>query len=212
MRIQVVKPGTIPVESFEHPVALKEKGMFGSEGGSTVVLIQNDKNILVDTGFDSGEDFSETNRERNEKILLAYLDGFDAGAEDIDIVFLTHRHRDHTGNVDIFQKHGSEVVAGVDVSEGNKLGKNVTVIDTSGHTPNHKSLLVKVDNKKVVVAGDAIVSATYYMQEKVWKYAYGTNFEKAIQSMNKIVKIADYIIPGHGMPFENMKGKGISLA
>ncbi len=212
MKVQIVKPGTISIESFEYPIAWIDKAMFGFKGGSTVTLIQQSRNILVDTGFDDEGNFSDNNAKLNEKILLAYLEGVGLEAKDVDAVFLTHQHRDHTGNVDVFAKCGSQIVHACDVNEGISLAEDVTVIDTPGHTSDHKSLLVRLDGLKVVIAGDAIVAPTYYLENKIWRHAAGSDFEKATQSMNKIVEIADYIIPGHGTPFENMRGKGIPLA
>lgn len=212
MDIQIVKAGTIPIEQFEDIQVYSYKRLFGAMGGSTVTLISGEKNVLVDTGHDGEEDLSEINLTRNKKILLAHLGGLGLAPNDIDIVFLTHGHRDHTGNIHIFEESGANIVRYDEVDENDEIIKDVIVLDTKGHTVDHKSLLVKVGDTKVVVAGDAIVTPTHYIMDDIWRYAGGTDVKKALRSMKKIIKIADYIIPGHGTLFRNVKKKTMWLS
>ena len=86
------------------------------------------------------------------------------------------------------------------------------MLDTKGHTVDHKSLLVKVGDIKIVVAGDAIVTPTHYIMDDIWRYAGSTEVKEAFRSMKKIIKIADYIIPGHGTLFQNIKKKTMWLS
>ncbi|MHA1253827.1 MAG: MBL fold metallo-hydrolase, partial [Candidatus Helarchaeota archaeon] len=84
------------------------------------------------------------------------------------------------------------------------------IFPTPGHTLYHCSLLTEYMNQKIVIAGDAIVSQSYYDHNEVWQYNSGNlGKENCIQSMNKIIDIADMIIPGHGHPFQNYKKKSI---
>jgi glyoxylase-like metal-dependent hydrolase (beta-lactamase superfamily II) len=77
---------------------------------------------------------------------------------------------------------------------------------TPGHTRLHCSLLVEFMSKQVVIAGDAIVSQSYYDQGKAWPYNAGNLGDAAcLEAMNQIIALADYIIPGHGHPFQNYR-------
>jgi glyoxylase-like metal-dependent hydrolase (beta-lactamase superfamily II) len=80
------------------------------------------------------------------------------------------------------------------------------IFPTPGHTSLHCSLLIKSWDLNIVVAGDAIVSQSYYDHKKTWQYNSGNlGVEACEKAMDKIISIADYIIPGHGHPFQNYR-------
>ncbi|CEG11884.1 conserved hypothetical protein [groundwater metagenome] len=90
--------------------------------------------------------------------------------------------------------------------DGEQIAEGVTVMYTPGHTAEHASLvldtIVSGFKAKIVVAGDAIVSPSYYFLDRVWKFN-GDFYseEEAKRSIAKIKEIANYIIPGHGSIF-----------
>jgi len=222
--IKIIKQGSITIEAFEYLESrtIDLKNLCGIGSGSTVTYIESDKKIIVDTGFDFEENVSEGNFKRNRKILVHALGDFDLKPEDIDIVFITHWHLDHFGNIDAFNR--SEILAfkgvverhnlsfrGVrGVKNGEKIADGVTVMYTPGHTADHASLILETKDVKIAAAGDAIVSPGYYIMDRVWNY--NPDFyskEVALDSMRKIKEAADYIIPGHGNIFKNVAGKFI---
>ncbi|MHA1271240.1 MAG: MBL fold metallo-hydrolase [Candidatus Helarchaeota archaeon] len=80
------------------------------------------------------------------------------------------------------------------------------IFPTPGHTALHCSILIKYKEFNIVHAGDAIVSQSYFDHDTSWSYNSGNLGEKKCkESMDKIIEIADYIIPGHGHPFQNYK-------
>ena len=143
---------------------------------------------------------------------------------DIHEVFITHWHHDHFGNLPLFQ-NATIVFAGVsreeveylsrnfnfsprllELREGDSWHEGLQVIHTPGHNKSHHSIILYFKDRKLVVAGDAIVSKCYYDADEV--YPYNGDFmseEIALKSMGKIKSIADIIIPGHGQPFQNWK-------
>ena len=174
------------------------------EVSSTVTLIKSDKNIIVDTGSFLDE----------QKII----DGLvreNLQPKDIDIVFLTHLHIDHTRNTNIFKnailyvKH-SEAGTIWDINDITSIGvelenleiaKDVKIILTPGHFPYHASVIVKTRKGIVVIAGDAVQT-----EETLGKIPYPQwNDEEYLENQKKILKIADYIIPGHGKMFKVKK-------
>ena len=67
-------------------------------------------------------------------------------------------------------------------------------------------MVIDFNDRRLVVAGDAIVSKCYYDRDTV--YIYNRDFISegmALESMEKIKSVADIIIPGHGQPFQNWK-------
>ena len=165
----------------------------GWEGNSTCVFIQNEgKFIIVDPGMD-------------EEALLFALKNEGIEKEKVDYIFLTHYHIDHMLNVTLFKN--ATIVDGYYVYEGNKgiehdgkiFGEGIEVIHTPGHTSEHSSLLVNIEGKKYVVAGDAIWwcgKRKKGLIEMPDPFAY--DMAMLIKSRKKIIKKADYIIPGHG--------------
>jgi len=80
------------------------------------------------------------------------------------------------------------------------------IFPTPGHTLSHCSLILNYFGINIIIAGDAIVSLSYYENGDVWTYNAGNLGVKiCLKSMQKIIKVADYIIPGHDQPFQNYK-------
>ncbi len=181
--------------------------------GSTVTLIKSDQNILVDTGYFNDADgiIGELKKENLTPI-------------DIDIVVLTHVHTDHVVNNYLFTnakiyckfKGDSEypgqfhdVKTGkaqrTDILDGAKLAHEVEFLETPGHTNDSISVVVKTEEGKVVIAGDAIAEEkmTDFKNEPKSFLIYG--IDKYNDSRRKILEIADYIVPGHGAMFKVKK-------
>lgn len=236
--VKLIKVGTLTIEAFERPdsnlVAMKY--FCGVGGGSTITYIETeDRKIIVDTGFEYETDISEGNKERNQKILVEAMGNFGLSPDDIDCVFITHWHRDHFGNIGVFKD--AEIIVlksladhfGLDftgVSDDESIAEGVNVLATPGHTEHHASVVLQTErlvykesfelrgrisgigSPRIVVAGDAIVSYAYFIQNKVWDY--NSDFfsaEKARESIKKISAVADFIIPGHGGLFRNVRKK-----
>lgn len=231
--IKIIKQGTISWEAFEEPEmhVMAMKRLTGTGGGSTVTYIESDAKILVDTGFDCESDRSADNVKRNKKNLVHALKDVGLKPSDIDIVFITHWHYDHFGNLGAFKKSrilASRPLEGFKVEmvkDGEAIADGVHVVYTPGHTEEHASLLLQTEklrysmrnergggsimgigNVEVAVAGDAIIAPSYYMMDRLWDR--NPNFysaEKAIESVRKLEDKADYIVPGHGGIFKNVK-------
>jgi len=166
----------------------------------TTTLIQDgNTNIVVDPGM--GKNKLEALKKALETEGLSF--------EDISIVFTTHYHLDHTQHVGLFLKaklidymyvYDGEQWTDHD-GEGYKISPNVSITHTPGHSIEHASLTVKTDKGLVVVAGDVwwFTDMTPVEDEMAW------NQEKLEDSRKKVLKVADWIIPGHGKMFRNLK-------
>jgi len=169
----------------------------------SVVLIDNGKSkIIVDPGCD-----------RQAVLDALAAQGLTTGQ--IDIVLLTHTHLDHCALVGMFEN--TSVLDGSDIYPQNSqirrkdettLGPDIQIVPTPGHDQFHCSVIIKTaDMGTVVVAGDIFwwmdgeepakdVDSLLNLEDPYVKD------EAALRdSRKKILKIADYIIPGHGKMF-----------
>ncbi|SFM99736.1 MBL fold metallo-hydrolase [Thermodesulforhabdus norvegica] len=217
-RVKVIKIGTLRLEPHERPgpTLFGLKGELGIGGGSTVTLVESDRVVLVDTGFDFEECGDETNRKRNAEILEFALRSSGVAPETVDAVFITHWHRDHFGNLSLFPR--AEHLVSVPlweklgrpgfrpVKDGEEIADGVKVIYTPGHTDHHASVLVAGRlaglRARIAVAGDAVISYSYFAQGKIWRHnADFYDHRQALESQTRLAELSDIIIPGHGVPF-----------
>ena len=168
---------------------------------STVALIKsNEKNVIVDPGC-------------NRKKLVEELSNNNLRLTDIDFVLLTHSHADHTLLAGIFEN--AKVLTTEEIYDNDKQTEHnnkipetdLEIIQTPGHSPEHCSLVVPTKEGTYVVAGDVF----WWMDNEEQKidvekedeaHPEEIDMEKLIESRKQLLKIADYIIPGHGEMFK----------
>ncbi len=222
--VQIVKIGSLLVEPEADERYITLRALLGVGGGSTVTLIRSEtgKLILVDTGFDREWDRSEENLRRNAESLLSALRSVGLTPDDVDVVFLTHHHLDHMGNLHLFTsaswlgpKPLEERIRGLrGVKDREEISRGVKVVYTPGHVRAHASLLVNaklsgevwgfmtVAQARVAVAGDAVISESWFRSDKV--YSLNRDFyseEEVRRSSLTLTRMAEIVIPGHGLPF-----------
>lgn len=166
---------------------------------STATFIKsNGKNIIVDPGC-------------NRKKLLYGLRKHSLKTGDIDYVILTHSHTDHTLLAGIFENakilDAFEIYYGdKQVAHNNRIpGTSVTLLQTPGHTDDHCSMLFSTKKGIYAIAGDVFWWMDDEKQEvKINKKdaAHKCDIKKLIESRKKLLKVADYIVPGHGKVFK----------
>ena len=179
--------------------------------GCTTVLIKSDKMIVVDPGAYV-----------NKNKLLDALKEERLKPESIDAVILTHLHLDHIVNVSLFPKAkiflrfipGKYMGQFQDIEKGTlnrfdilneEIAKDVQIIETPGHTIDQIAVVVKTDKGKIVISADAIGGEEWADTNKKPNPEMVYSTEKYNESREKILKIADYIIPGHGKMFKVKK-------
>jgi len=161
----------------------------------SVTLIQNGKeNILIDVGGRGR--LPEIQKGLAEKGL---------SEDKVDLIILTHFHLDHAFNIAAFPK--ARVIGwNHEWKEGStfrfkdietwKVADGLAIVPTPGHTPEHISVLVLMDDgKKVMIAGDAI-NGKYVETKNVTAYSFDQNIYK--QSAEKILSLSQEIHVGHG--------------
>ena len=175
----------------------------GWKANSTVCLITTeDKKIITDPGC-------------NREALLKALKDENLKTSDIDYVFLSHRHPDHVLLAGLFENakyitFDTNLMYEKDVLlefEKHILGENIEIVDTPGHVNEHLSLIVNTPEGKVAIAGDVIwwldtEEQVFDLHQKDHNQAVDMDMKTLIESRKKLLKKADYIIPGHGKKFK----------
>lgn len=166
---------------------------------STVTLVEDGKEkIIVDTG----------NLNEAKKILAA-LKKAKLKPKDVTMVVNTHLHPDHIGCNFLFKK--AKLVNGEGIQKGDKfflasprdffLTPNVKIIKTPGHTASDCSVVVSTAQGKVAIVGDLFWKG---LKDKL---LFVENRKLHRVSQKKILKMADWIVPGHGDIFEVVHNK-----
>ncbi len=162
---------------------------------STVTFIEDGKEkIIVDTG----------NLVDQNKILAA-LKKIKIKPSDVTAVINTHHHPDHVGCNFLFEK--AKFIDSNSIAVGDKftilpqqdfsLTPNVKIIQSPGHTLNDCTVLVKTSKGKIAIVGDLI-----WKEGKAgFQLAFSEDRKLLRVSQKKILKMADWIIPGHGKIF-----------
>lgn len=169
----------------------------------TTTLIRSGKvNIIVDPGM-------------NRQLLLGALDKEGLTPQEINYVVLTHNHMDHMLLTGIFEK--AKVLDNSSVytfageiydHEGKVPGTDVKIINTPGHDQFHCSLVIDTEEGTVVVCSDVFWWSENQEQKTdakslmIHKDPYVKNQEQLNASRKTVLKLADWVIPGHGKMFK----------
>jgi glyoxylase-like metal-dependent hydrolase (beta-lactamase superfamily II) len=175
------------------------KGYYTPEGTrghacSTVTLIEDKEwKIVVDPGTLS-----------EPKILIDALKKRNLSPDDINVVCITHSHIDHYKYVGLFPKAKILEYYGwwqgdfwSETETSGIINDNIQIIKTPGHSHDSITLLVKTHKGTVAICGDVFWKKNYPKDDP-----YASDNFLLKKSRQKLLKIADYIIPGHGNIFK----------
>ena len=195
----------------------------GFLGWSTAIFVEGDRGpMLIDTG--GGGD---------RGLLLHRLQENGIAPDAVRTVILSHLHFDHVANVECFpraeiivhedelayvEQHGAHdlavpmfLVRGLlacgrlkSVSGEPMLSEGISLIRTPGHTGGHCSVVLEMPRDVVVLAQDAIKHRGECL---LGRPTEAFSLEAATRSIERIVSIADVIVPGHDSLFRIDKGK-----
>ena len=175
------------------------------KASSTVTLIQDGKvNILVDTGH-----------HQVEKKLIVALRKAGLKPGDIHYVIVTHHHPDHVANNHLFKKaiitdvltsyKGDQFKVDLDLlyKKKNIITPHVYIISTPGHELDECTAIAETAKGLIAIVGDV------FWKQQIEKNIMVKDQKELAQSQAHVVKLADYIIPGHGKMFKVNKKLGI---
>jgi glyoxylase-like metal-dependent hydrolase (beta-lactamase superfamily II) len=155
---------------------------------ATITLVKDgDLVMVVDPGV----------LERKE-ILMDALAKEGLTVEDVNMVCITHSHVDHYRNIGMFPNAKALEFFGLwsgntvtDWSE--QFSPNVQIKKTSGHDTTSITLFVTTSNGVVAICGDVFWKENYPDKDP-----YASEHEALQKSRELVIKMADWIIPGHG--------------
>ncbi|MBO0844158.1 MAG: MBL fold metallo-hydrolase [Nocardioides sp.] len=173
----------------------------GSSVHPTVSLVRDgDLVVVVDPGILSGP-----------SLLVDALAAHDLSVYDVTHVFVTHHHIDHTRNVGVFPM---AVVVDVDSvydgslwlehdGDGHHLSADISVIETPGHAQECAALVVSTDDGTVV-----LTHAWWFADMTPVQDPLAWDQSELERSRERILAIADIVVPGHGAPFRPRDVRG----
>jgi len=160
---------------------------------STVGLVRDGERIIVvDPGMVA---------DRNS--ILRPLADLGVAPESITDIVISHHHPDHTVNIALFPPvplhdhwatyHGDQWTDRA--AEGFELTPNVRLLETPGHTPQ--------DITTVVNTADGVVAFTHlWWYEGIEGDRRATDLDELLHQRQRVLELADRIVPGHGPAFE----------
>jgi glyoxylase-like metal-dependent hydrolase (beta-lactamase superfamily II) len=167
-------------------------GYTGADNGdektqATITFIKdNDIIMVVDPGV-----------LESQQVLVDALKKQGLKISDINYVGLTHSHLDHYRNIGMFPTAKTVEFYGiwdknscVDWKEDFSLG--IKIIKTPGHSRTGISFIVNTSIGKVAVVGDVFWKKDFPLNDP-----YANDMKELLKSRKLILKLADYIVPGH---------------
>ncbi len=188
----------ILVEGYVKPIEGREFVPGQSPTGArkvagTVVLVRSpEATVVVDPGM-----------VEDRRVILTALARHHVNSTDVTHVFVSHHHPDHTVNIALFPNAKVVDYQGVyendvwsDHGDPYPLAPGITVIRTPGHTYEDASLVVET------AEGTVVLTHLWWderMEPRVDPIAEAPELINV--SREKVLAIADWIIPGHGKKF-----------
>ncbi len=165
----------------------------GGHSCSTISLVRDEGlNIIIDPGTLP-----------EQKILIDKLNEEGLSPSDINVVYITHSHMDHYRNIGMFPKAKTLDYWGWWESDvfsdyENSVTKNIKLIKTPGHSYDGTTMLVTTEEGTVAICGDVFWKENFPERDP-----FASNSGLLKQSRSEVLKLADFIIPGHGKMFHS---------
>jgi len=159
----------------------------------TVSLVRDgDRVIVVDPGMVP-----------SRAAILDPLRALGVAPGDVTDVVLSHHHPDHTLNVALFGElpvHDFQAVYTRDdwqrrPADGVQLGPSVRFLTTPGHTPQDLTVLVGTADHV------AALTHLWWTEQGPQQDPYAPDPNLLRQQRERVLGLADLIVPGHGQPF-----------
>lgn len=135
--------------------------------------------------------------------ILDPLEALGVSPSDVTDIVLSHHHPDHTVNIALFGEipvHDFQAVYQRDTwearaADGVRLTPSVWLLATPGHTPQDLSVLVGTPEQVVVL------THLWWTDQGPLEDPYAPDPEALRAQRERILAIADLVVPGHGPAF-----------
>lgn len=196
---------TTVIVLFDGYADTTDDGQYMTANCSCTLIRTGEINVIVDTMTPWDKD----------KLTKKLADDHALTPDDIHYVVCTHGHSDHIGNNNLFLN--AIHVVGQSVSKHDKyfltafekgyyeISPEVSVIPTPGHTLDSVSLKVKCAQGTYAIVGDLFERQEDLKDDQIWREAGSEDPVLQVQHRNDVLEWADFIIPGHGPMFTNIK-------
>jgi glyoxylase-like metal-dependent hydrolase (beta-lactamase superfamily II) len=167
----------------------------GQENRPTITLVRDGKiTMVVDPGV-----------LESQQTLIDELAKEGLKVHNVNVVCITHSHIDHYRNIGMFPRAKTLEYYGLWDKEAvedwkEQFSENIQIQRTPGHDYTGITLFVTTKEGVVAICGDVFWKENY--PEKPEDDAYASDPEKLQESRNMILKMAHWIIPGHGEIFK----------
>lgn len=184
----------ILIEGFTNADSVSESGEERTQ--PTVTLIKDgDLIMVVDPGV-----------MESQQILIEALKRESLTVQDVNMVCITHSHFDHFRNIGMFPNAKTLEYYGVwhenTIDNWSKdFTSNIKIIHTPGHDVTGLTLFVTTDAGVVAICGDVFWKKNYPADPK--DDAFASNPEVLKESRKMVLRMADFVIPGHGPMYRN---------
>jgi glyoxylase-like metal-dependent hydrolase (beta-lactamase superfamily II) len=169
------------------------EGYTGEHTASTVAFIRDgDTRIVWDPGMVP-----------SQRVILEPLARLGVAPRDVTDVVLSHHHPDHTMNAGLFpiarvHDHWAWYRGDLWVdrpAEGFEVSPSVTLIETPGHTPQCLTALAGT------AEGLVALTHLWWFEGGPPEDPYATDPKALHDSRDRVLRLADIIVPGHGPMF-----------
>lgn len=168
----------------------------------TITLVKGPQNVIIGTG-----------NAWDTKIVLAGLDRHGIKPEKINYVVCCQGTSDFVGNVNLFT-NAIHIVC-YDICSGDRyqlhqfdkgiayeIDENLDIVPTPGHTEREVTVVIRGTNKgTIAVTGDLFERFEDLEQPSIWQDD-SENPEDQLGNRIELLKMADFIVPGHGSMFK----------
>ncbi len=192
----------ILLKGFTNADSVAETGEERTRATTTLV---RDGNIVmvVDPGVLESQD-----------ILVDALAKENLTVQDVNIVCITHSHIDHYRNIGMFPDAKTLEFYGLWDKESveewkEQFSTNIQVQRTPGHDHTEISLFVTTKDGIVAICGDVFWKENYPEQADDDQFASDT--EKLRDSRKMVLKMSDWIVPGHGDIYKTRKAQAQNI-
>ena len=167
---------------------------FGRTCSTISLVIDGALKIIVDPGTVA-----------SQSVLVESLRQQGLALDDINIVFITHAHTDHYKSCGLFPR--AKILDFWGWWEGDKwtkrddrVSKHIQLIKTPGHSYDSMTMLVQTEQGAVALCGDVFLTKDIKQKDP-----YAQDQKALKKSRAKVLKLADWIVPGHGEMFQAIK-------